>query len=157
KDPATYKIVGTSVPRVELPPKFTGEFTYTGDVRLPGILHGGVVRPPAMNAFPSTLAENSVKNIAAVFKLLWEANFVGVVAETEWAAIQAAQKLKVTWSKLEVRYPSTREEVFEYLKNTKTMRDLEVVMRGSPEAVISQSQKAFNATYRWPFQMHGMM
>lgn len=157
KDPATYKIVGTSVPRVELPPKFTGEFTYTGDVRLPGMLHGRVVRPPAMNALPSTVDENTVKNIAGVIKVVREGNFVGVVAETEWAAIQAAQKLKVTWSKLEVRYPSTREEVFEYLKNTKTMRDLEVVMRGSPEAVISQSQKAFNATYRWPFQMHGMM
>ncbi len=157
KDPATYKIVGTSVPRVDLPPKFTGEFTYTGDVRLPGMLHGRVVRPAAMNVVPSNVNESSIKNVAGLVKVVREGNFVGVVAQTEWAAIQAAKKLKVTWSKTDVKYPSTREEIFEYLRNTKSMRDQEVVMRGSPEAAISQASNAFSATYRWPFQVHGMM
>ena len=157
KDPATYKIVGTSVPRVDLPPKFTGQFTYTGDVRLPGMLHGRVVRPPAMNSVPASVDETSVKNIAGVVKVVREGNFVGVVAETEWAAIQAAKKLNITWSKTDVKYPSTRDEVFEYLKNTKSIRDQEVVMRGNPEATLSKASNSFDATYRWPFQVHGMI
>ena len=48
-----YKIVGTKVERVDLPPKFTGEFVYTQDVRVPGMLHGRVVRPPTVNSKPS--------------------------------------------------------------------------------------------------------
>jgi nicotinate dehydrogenase subunit B len=157
KDPKTYKIVGTSVPRVDIPPKFTGEFTYTADVRVPGMLYGRVVRPPVVNTKPTSVDESSIKGIAGVVKVVQEGNFVGVVAQTDWAAIQAAKKLKVTWSQPERKYPSTKEEVFQYLKDTKSVRDQNVVTRGNPEAAISQAAKPFEATYRWPFQLHGML
>ena len=157
KDPKSYKIVGTSAPRVDLPPKFTGEFTYTADVRVPGMLHGRVVRPPTVNTKPASVDEDSIKNIAGVVKVVQEGSFVGVVAQTEWAAIQAAKKLKVTWSAPENKYPSTKEEIFEYLKNTKSVRDQAVVNRGNPDAAISQGSKTFEATYHWPFQLHGML
>ena len=58
KDPKTYKIVGTSAPRVDLPPKLTGQFTYTADVRVPGMLHGRVVRPPRANTKPLSVDES---------------------------------------------------------------------------------------------------
>ena len=54
KDPKDYKVVGTSVQRFDLPQKFTGEFTYSADVRLPGMLHGRVVRPPVINSEPAS-------------------------------------------------------------------------------------------------------
>jgi nicotinate dehydrogenase subunit B len=157
KDPRTYKIVGTSAPRVDLPPKFTGEFTYTADVRVPGMLHGRVVRPQTVNTKPASVDESSIKNIAGVVKVVREGSFVGVVAETQWAAIQAAKQLKVIWSAPEHKYPSTKEEVFEYLKSTKSARDQNVVTRGNPDAAISQAVKPFEATYHWPFQLHGML
>jgi len=157
KDPKSYKIVGTSAPRVDLPPKFTGEFTYTADVRVPGMLHGRVVRPPTVNTKPASVDEGSIQDIAGVVKVVQEGSFVGVVAQTEWAAIQAARKLKVTWSAAENKYPSTKEEVFDYLRNTKSARDQTVVSRGNPDAAISQAGKTFEATYHWPFQLHGML
>src|SRR3984957_2134153 len=42
----SYSIVGQSVPRTDLPAKATGELVYVHDVRMPGMLHGRVVRPP---------------------------------------------------------------------------------------------------------------
>ena len=72
-------------------------FRYTQDVRIPGMLHGRVVRPPVVNSKPTSVDESSIKQIAGVVKVVQE-NFVGVVAQTEWAAIQAAKALKVTWS-----------------------------------------------------------
>ena len=57
KNPKDYKIVGKSVPRIDLPSKFTGEFTYVQDVRVPGMLHGRVVRPPVVNSKPSSVDE----------------------------------------------------------------------------------------------------
>ncbi len=54
KDPKDYKIVGTSVPRFDLPPKLTGEFIFAHEVRMPGMLHGRVVRPAVINSKPLT-------------------------------------------------------------------------------------------------------
>ncbi|MGH7766021.1 MAG: molybdopterin cofactor-binding domain-containing protein, partial [Candidatus Binatia bacterium] len=98
KDFKDYKIVGTSVPRVELPPKLTADFTYAQDFRVPGMLHGRVVRPPVVTSKPASIDESSVKEIPGVVKIVQDGSFVGVVAKTEWAAIQAAKALKVNWS-----------------------------------------------------------
>ncbi len=157
KDPKSYKVVGTSAPRVDLPPKLTGEFIYTADVRVPGMLHGRVVRPPRANTRPLNIDESSVSSVAGVVKVVQEGSFVGVVAKTEWAAIQAARKLKVTWSESESKYPTTRETVFEYLKNTKSLGDQEGAKKGDVEAAFAHGDKTFEATYLWPFQNHAMM
>ena len=157
KDPKDYKIVGKSIPRVDLPEKFTGEFVYSQDVSVPGMLHGRAVRPATSLSMPSNVDESSIKNIPGVVKVVREGSFVGVVAETEWAAIQAARTLKVTWSEPTLKMPSGPDEVFDYLKNTKSFRENVVTNRGNPDSAFSQAHKVFEATYYWPFQLHGMM
>src|SRR6267378_5457089 len=101
--------------------------------------------------------ESSIRNIPGVVKVVREGSFVGVVAETEWAAIQAARALKVTWSEPTLKMPSGPDEVFDYLKNTKSFKDNMVMNRGNLEPAFSQAHKVFEATYYWPFQLHGMM
>jgi len=157
KDPKDYKIVGTSEPRVELPPKLTGEFTYAHDVRVPGMLHGRVVRPPTITSKPTTIDESSVKNIPGIVKVVQEESFVGVVATTEWAAIKAAKALKVSWSEPATKMPANAEAVYAYLKNTKSFRDQVPVNKGNPDEALSQATKTYTATYHWPFQLHGML
>ncbi len=157
KNPKDYKIVGTSVPRIDLPEKFTGEFTYSQDVRVPGMLHGRVVRPTTTVSQPSNVDESSIRHIAGIVKVVREGSFVGVVAETEWAAIQAAKDLKVTWSAPAKTLPSGPDEVFDYLRDTKSYKDNVTVDRGNLDAGFSQASKKFVATYRWPFQLHGLM
>ncbi len=157
KNPKDYKIVGKSIPRVDLPGKFTGEFVYSQDVRVPGMLHGRVVRPATSLSAPSNVDESSVKNIPGLVKVVRDGNFVGVVAETEWAAIQAARALKVTWSEPTLKMPSGPDEVFDYLKNTKSFKDNVVKNTGNLDAAFSQAQKKYEATYYWPFQLHGMI
>jgi len=157
KDPKSYKIVGQSVARVELPAKVTGEHNYIHDVRIPGMLHGRVVRPPVINTEPVSIDQDSIRHIRGVVMIAREGKFVGVVAETEWAAIQAAQALKVTWSKPTTKLPATPDELFAYLKNTKPVRSVKPVDKGNLSAAFSQAKKTYQATYRWPFQMHGMI
>ncbi|MDP3607229.1 MAG: molybdopterin-dependent oxidoreductase, partial [Polaromonas sp.] len=50
KAPEDYRLVGTSQPRVDIPAKATGELTFVHDMRVPGMLHGRVVRPPYAGA-----------------------------------------------------------------------------------------------------------
>ena len=101
KDPKDYKLVGTPVPRVDIPDKVTGAFTYMQDFRVPGMLHGRVVRPPAFGARLESVDESSIKDIAGVVKVVRQGDFLGVVAQSEWGAIKAARELKATWSKSE--------------------------------------------------------
>jgi nicotinate dehydrogenase subunit B len=157
KNPKDYKIVGTSVPRFDLPPKFTGEFTFAHEVRVPGMLHGRVVRPPVVNSKPSSVDEDSIKHISGVVKVIQEENFLGVVAQTEWAAIQAAKALKVTWSAPATKFPANPDEMYDYLRNTKSFVERVAVEKGNPVSALEQAARTFEATYRWPFQMHAMI
>jgi nicotinate dehydrogenase subunit B len=157
KDVKDHKIVGTSQKRIDLPAKLTGEFTFANDVRVPGMLHGRVVRPPTITSKPASIDESSVKNIPGLVKVVQEGSFVGVVCATEWAAIKAARALKVTWSQVATKMPANAEEVFSYIKNTKSLRDQVIVNKGNPDSALTQAKKTYEATYRWPFQLHGMM
>ena len=157
KNPKDYKIVGKSIPRVDLPQKFTGEFEYSQDVSVPGMLHGRTIRPATSLSMASNVDESSIQNIPGVVKVVREGSFVGVVAETEWAAIQAARALKVTWSEPALKMPSGADEVFDYLKNTKSFKENVITNQGNLDSAFSQAHKVFEATYYWPFQLHAMM
>jgi len=156
KNPREYKVVGTSVPRFDLPDKFAAVFTYAQDVRVPGMLHGRVIRPPVVNSTPLSVDEGSIRNIPGV-KIVRKGNFVGIVAETEWAAIRAARALKVTWSAPPTQFPAGPEAMYDYLQNTKPLTERVGTNTGDAAAAFAQASKAFDATYRWPFQMHGMI
>jgi nicotinate dehydrogenase subunit B len=99
-----YKLVGTRVPRVDIPDIVTGKFTYVQNIRVPGMLHGRVVRPRGQGAFGLgtdtpilSVDESSIKHIPNV-QIVRLRNFLGVVAAEEYAAIQAAAQLKVKWA-----------------------------------------------------------
>ncbi|MGH9678389.1 MAG: molybdopterin cofactor-binding domain-containing protein, partial [Candidatus Acidiferrales bacterium] len=150
KDPKDYKIVGTSVPRVDLPGKFTGEFQYAIDVKVPEMLHGRVVRPPVADSSPLAVDENSIADIPGIIQVVRDGTFLGVVATTEWSAIRACRALKVTWSAPAVKLPANRQELFDYLKNAKSYEEQLVVKEGNLEDAFAAAHKKFERTYQWP-------
>src|SRR4030095_2383255 len=121
------------------------------------MLHGRVVRPPTITSKPASIDDSALKSIPGLVKVVQEGSFVGVVCTTEWAAINAAKALKVTWSQPATKMPANSEEVFTFLKNTKRLRDQVTVNRGNPDSAFAQASKKYEAAYRWPFQLHGMM
>ena len=159
KNPKVYKIVGTSIPRIDLPAKFCGEFMYTQDMRVPGMLHGRVIRPNHPISLPTGVDEGSIRDIPGVVAVVRKGSFVGVVATTEWSAVQAAANLKVTWSEPTIKLPPNADAAFAYLRDTKSFHDQAVADKGGMQWGPTSAQQAstFQATYRWPFQMHGMI
>jgi nicotinate dehydrogenase subunit B len=153
KPASEWTVLGTPVPRIEIPAMATGEFEYVHNVRVPGMLHGQVVRPPAVGSTVMSVDENSVKGLPGVVKVVVKKNFVGVVAEKPWQAIQAANKLKVTWT------PATglpkQTEIHDYLRNKKPTRDTYAVNSKDVDEKLSRAAKVIKATYHYPYQMHG--
>jgi nicotinate dehydrogenase subunit B len=157
KEPKDYKIVGTAVQRFDLPTKFTGEFAYSADVRVPEMLHGRPVRPPVVNSQPASIDQSSIAEIPGIVKVVREGSFVGVVALTEWAAIRAASQLRVTWSAPPKQFPEGPEAMYGYLENTASFADRTGTVKGNVAQALGPAAKRFENTYRWPFQMHGMI
>ena len=105
--PATaYALVGKAPgpPRIDIPAKVLGTYTYVHNIRIPGMIHARVVRPRGQGAFgdgtaPKLLSidPSTISHIPNV-KVIQKNNFLAVVAPKEYDAIQAAAQLKVTWA-----------------------------------------------------------
>ena len=153
KHPSEWTILGKPVPREEIPAMVAGQFEFVHSVRVPGMLHGQVVRPPAVGATLVGVDDSSVRDIPGIVKVVVKKNFVGVVAEKPWQALQAANKLKVTWT------PGTglppQGEFYEYLRNQKPTRDTFVVNSKDVDEKLSSAERVVKATYHYPYQMHG--
>lgn len=155
-----YTIVGQSVPRVDLPAKATGELVYVHDVRVPGMLHGRVVRPPYAGvdagAFVGTsliaIDDASVNDIPGLVAVVKIGDFVGVVAEREENAVKAAAKLEVKW-KPTPTLPDLKDVETALRANSSTPRTL--IDRGDVDTALAEAALPMNRTYVWPYQMHG--
>src|SRR3982074_3218441 len=160
KSADAYTIVGQSVPRVDLPAKATGELVYVHDVRVPGMLHGRVVRPPYAGVdacdFVGTsliaVDEASVRDIPGLVAVVRIGDFVGVVAEREENAVKAAAQLKVTW-KPTPTLPDLKDVETALRANPSVPRPL--IDKGDVDAAIAGAAKPMPRTYIWPYQMHG--
>jgi len=97
QDPTGYTVVGKPLLRPDVPGKCTGQHLYLQDFAVPGMLHGRVIRPPALGATLLAVDESSLSGIPDVRVVRIE-SFLGVVAPDEWAAVRAARALKATWS-----------------------------------------------------------
>ena len=155
-----YQVVGQRAPRVDLPRKATGGLTFVHDMRVPGMLHGRVVRPP----YPGrdcgdhvgrslvAIDRDSLAGIPGIVDVVRAGDFIGIVAEREEHAVLAARRLKVTWRPVPALAP---------------MDDLEQVLRAAPAtrraltasgdmgAPLPAGAQQLRRTYVWPYQLHG--
>jgi CO/xanthine dehydrogenase Mo-binding subunit len=153
KPPREWKVLGTPVARVDMPAMVAGQFEFVHNVRVPGMLHGRVVRPPAVGATVAGVDESSVRDIPGIARIVVRKNFVGVVAEKQWQAQQAAGRLKVAWS-AGAGLPRQRD-FYDWLRARKPSRDAFVVNSKDVDEKLNGAAAVIEATYRHPYQMHG--
>jgi CO/xanthine dehydrogenase Mo-binding subunit len=130
----------------------TGRFEFVHNVRVPGMLHGRVVRPPAVGATVAGIDEESVRNIAGLVKVVVRKNFVGVVAEKQQQAIQAARQLKVVWNPGAGLAP--QNSFYDSLREPPS-HDTLLVDSKDIEQKLADGGNVVRATYAYPYQMHG--
>ncbi len=154
KAPKDYKIVGKSQPRVDIPAKITGRFTYMQDFKVPGMLHGRVVRPTAIGAKLESVDDSALKSIPGIVRVVREGNFLGVVASNEWDAIRGAAAIKATWSKSETL--PDQAKLWDHVRATKVVKDEVTSNTGNTaEAMGKDGAKVIKATYDFAIHTHG--
>jgi CO/xanthine dehydrogenase Mo-binding subunit len=154
EDPSEYTVLGTSVPRYDIPAKVLGTFRYAQNVRLPGMLHGTVIRPPAVGAKLIRVDESSVRGMPGNVKVVVKNDFVGVVADKEWDAIQAAGALQVQWT--DGAALPNQDELYDWMRRQPT-RDSYTVLANDVDEKLKEAVRVVSATYRHPYQMHGSL
>src|SRR5262245_15547679 len=144
RDPSSYSLVGKPILRPDVPKKCTGTNVFLQDFSMPGMLHGRIIRPPSLGAKLISLDEVSIRGIPDV-RVVRIQNFLGVVANDEWAAVRAAKALKTTWSESQTLPGSERLDGF--VRATAIERDETIVNRGDPATALPSTAKQLSATY----------
>jgi nicotinate dehydrogenase subunit B len=161
KSPDDYRIVGRSERRDDIAGKVLGAWTYVHDVRVPGMLHGRVIRPPHAGFDHGELVgrslisvdESSVADIPGLVAVVTEGDFVGVVATREENAVEAMNQLKVTWREQPPRPDLNRIE--EAIRGNPKQKTRLLKESGDVEAALAGAQGIMQRSYVWPYQMHG--
>ena len=154
-----YTVSGTSLPRIDLPAKALGDLVFVHDMRLPGMLHGRVVRPPYAGAdsgdfIGRTLDRvdaQSIAHIPGIRSVVVQGDFVGIVAEREEHAEMAMRELVVHW-KPWPGMPDVSDLAQAIRRNPSTPRRL--IDDGDVEEALADASKHFQRTYVWPYQLH---
>ncbi len=157
---AEYRVVGQAVQRVDIPAKVTGQWVYVHDVRLPGMLHGHVVRPPYAGLdsgeFVGTSLlsadESALERLPGIVATVVIGDFVGVVAEREEQAAAGAQALGLTWKPVP-ELPALDDLQAALLAQPSRPRVLKDT--GDVDQRLAQATQRLPRTYVWPYQMHG--
>jgi nicotinate dehydrogenase subunit B len=154
KNVSDYKIVGKSFPRADVAAKVCGTAEYVTDIKLPGMLHARLVRPPVAGATPESVDETSIKSTGA--RVVRVKDLVAVVAEREWDAVRASQALKVTWSAAIPPFP-IQKDLYDHIRGAEAAGEKMVHAIDGFDAVFGNAVKTIKVEYEWPLQSHASM
>lgn len=147
--PSSYRYIGKSLPRVDIPAKVSGGAAYVHDMRLPDMVHARVVRPPSYGARLREIDVSKIEHMPGVVKVVRDGSFLAVAAEREYQAIAAMTALAAAAKWDQTASLPEQRDVFTYLlqqpAQTSTILD-----RGTT----ADSAAAFAATFRRSYQMH---
>jgi nicotinate dehydrogenase subunit B len=153
KDPKDYTIVGTPMPRLDIPAKIMGTFTFVQDVRLPGMLHARTIHPAAVGAKLESWNDESCRAIPGYLRAVCKRDFLAVVATNEWAAIRAMAAINAVWSAA-AELPD-EAHLYQFVRASKIDRNEVLQSIGDTTEARKTGVKAFQASYELAMNTHG--
>jgi nicotinate dehydrogenase subunit B len=159
KAASEYRVVGKSQLRVDIPAKATGQLVYVHDMRVDGMLHGRVVRPPYVGVdhgpFVGTsliaVDRQSITHLEGIVAVVVEGDFIGIVAEREDQASAAADALRIEWKPVP-QLPDLDDLAAALSANPSTPRRLQD--KGDVDAALASAAQDLPRRYVWPYQLH---
>ena len=152
KSPSEHRWVGKSIPRRDIPKKFTGGAAYVQDIRLPRMVFGRVVRPPSPGAKLVSVDENQIRKMPGVVAVVRDGNFLAVAAEREEQAIKAraAMAKGAVWNE-SATLPPSGAALYEEM----TGRGVPAQVMAEKSGAAAPAAKTLESRYTRPFQAHG--
>src|SRR5688572_2524820 len=156
KDPKAFKLLGQSLPRLDVPEKVNGTATFGIDVKLPNMLTARVVRGPVFGSKVASFNADKAKAVPGVRNIVQISGGIAVVADNYWAASQGAQALQVKWEEgalaklnsadIIKRYAELAQQPGKFARND-----------GNAETGLASSPRKFERVFEAPFLAHACM
>jgi nicotinate dehydrogenase subunit B len=151
KEPGSYRLIGRGLPRVDIPAKVFGGVAYVQDLRLPGMVHARVVRPPSYGARLRSVEIGPIERMPGVVKVVRDGSFLAVVAEREYQAVRGMNALALASQWDENTSLPDAARIYDWLRSAPSQEY--IIREGRPD--LGPSARSLQAVYHRPFQMHG--
>ncbi|MCX7167559.1 MAG: xanthine dehydrogenase family protein molybdopterin-binding subunit [Rhodocyclales bacterium] len=157
RDPKNWKIAGKSMHRFDIPDKVMGKPVFGVDVVLPGMLHASVAQCPVFGGTLKSLDAGAAEKMRGVKKVVREADFVAVIADSWWRADQALKQLKIEWDAGTNGTASTAS-IMAMLREGLADPNLPQARKiGDTDAALATAAKVIEAEYSSPYLNHATM
>ena len=159
KDPKDWKLVGTSVKRLDTVDKTTGKMTYGIDVKMPGMLNAAINACPVFGGKLKSFDVAKVTDMKGVKKVVKVGDSaVAVVADTWWHAKTALEALPIVWDEGDNAQVSSAS-IAKWLEQGLDPAQPAFIgnQNGEAKAAVASSAKKVEAVYNYPYQNHAAM
>lgn len=161
KSPKDYKIMGKSIPRIDLPEKVTGQAKFGIDIHLPDMKYAAVKASPVLGNIVKTVDTKAALNMPGVLKILDMGTYVAVVASTYWQAKTALEAVNVEFSANESDLMSQQDIYTQFRRDMSAAisdsNEKEDVVLGDIDAAMKEAAETFEAEYQVPYLAHATM
>ena len=97
KTPDQYKLMGKSMPRLDIPMKINGTAVYGIDIKVPDMVHAAITACPVFGGKLKSVDDSKITGQRGVIQVVKLSNAVAVVADRYWRAKAALDKLAIEW------------------------------------------------------------
>jgi isoquinoline 1-oxidoreductase beta subunit len=156
KDPKAFKLIGSQVPRVDVPAKTDGTAQFTIDVTFPGMLVALLQRPPMFGATVKSFDASAAKAVPGVVNVVQVPRGVAVVAKSFWAAKRGRDALKVEWDESNAEKRSSADIMAEY-RRIAEQPGRPARVEGDASKAIQGAARKVSASYEFPYLAHAPM
>jgi len=152
-----YKLIGQSLPRVDIPAKVDGTAMFGIDAQVDGMKYGTVMAAPVHGQSIAKLDSSDAKSMPGVHGIYNMGDYVAVVADGYWQAKQALAMIDVEWTKAETDNV-TEETIFAQYAKALDSGEKEVLHKsGNVAKGLKSAASVFEAEYRVPYLAHACM
>ena len=152
-----YRIVGTSVPRLDLPDKLAPRPRFVHDLALDGMLYGRVVRPPSRGATLLDVGAEPAMALPGVVTVVRDGSFLGVIAEREEVALRAADLLRADAKWQEQPTLPDEDDLPAFLVSAPAQTSVLAESAPAASASARPAVRSHEAAYHRPYLAHAAM
>ncbi|HLH42866.1 MAG TPA: xanthine dehydrogenase family protein molybdopterin-binding subunit [Bryobacteraceae bacterium] len=156
KDPKTFRIVGTSVKRVDTPDKVSGRAQFGIDAKVDGMLYAVVARCPVFGGKVARFDDSNARAVPGVKQVVQISSGVAVLADNTWNAMQGRKALQITWDE-GPNAQQTSAKIFQSFADLMNKPGAVARKVGDADAALASSAKKVEAVYQAPFLSHSPM